>query len=158
MLCEKNMRILDDEIRKLEERELNYQSGEKLCMLYRLKERMEREQHGGYEHKKTHPLTKEEAVAWVNSMQGEDPAVPIGGKWTMEQVAPIAVKYGVQPETQAFIDLWVTMNAMYSDYYAIAKKHNVLNADFFADMAMAFLHDKDAKGDKLALYREYIAK
>ena len=156
MLCEKNMRILDEEIRKLEEKELNWQTCDKLCMLYNIRDHMEKKMHDW--NSEPHHLTKEEAIAWVNSMHGEDPAVPTGGKWTMEQVAPIAVKYGVQPETQAFIDLWVAMNAMYNDYYAIAKKYNALNADFFADMAMAFLHDKDAKGDKLALYKKYIAK
>ena len=158
MLCEKNMRILDDEIRKLESKELTYQTGERLCMLYRLKERAERECKGEHECTKAHPLTKEEAAAWVESMHGEDPAVPMGGKWTMEQVKPIAIKYGVQPETQEFIDLWAAMNAMYSDYFGIAKKYNVVTPEFFADMAMAFLHDKDAKWNKLALYREYIAK
>ena len=155
MLCEKNMRILDEEIRKLEEKELNWQTCDKLCMLYNIRDHMEKKMHDG-EH--GHPLTKEEAVKWVEGMHGEDPAVPIGGKWTMEQVKPIAIKYGVQPETQEFIDLWATMNAMYSDYFGIAKKYNTLTPDFFADMAMAFLHDKDAKGDKLALYRKYIAK
>ena len=105
-----------------------------------------------------HRLTREEAIKWVDSMHGEDPAVPMGGKWTMEQVKPIAIKYGVQPETQEFVELWVAMNAMYSDYFGVAKKYNVLNPDFFADMAMAFLHDRDAKNGKLALYHEYVVK
>ena len=158
MLCEKNMRILDDEIRRLEEKELSYQTGEKLCMLYRLRERMERERREWHKEEEHHPMTKEEAIRWVEGMHGEDPAVPVGAKWTMEQAKPIAIKYGVQPETQEFIDLWAAMNAMYSDYFGIAKKYNVVTPEFFADMAMAFLHDKDAKGNKLARYREYIAK
>ena len=50
------------------------------------------------------------------------------------------------------------MNALYSDYYGVAKKHNALTPDFFADMAMAFISDKDAVKNKSALYYECIAK
>lgn len=105
-----------------------------------------------------HKLTREQAETWVKSMRGEDPAVPTGGKWTMEQVEPIAIKYGVQPGTEDAVELWATMNAMYSDYFGIAKKYNVNTPEFYADMAMAFIHDKDAKPGKVAMYYKNIAK
>ena len=125
-----------------------------LAMLYIVLDHMG----GGDDHEMAHRLTKADAMAWVAGMHGEDPAVPHGGKWTMEQVEPIAIKYGVQPGTEDAVELWAAMNAMYSDYYAIAKKYNVNTPDFYADMAMAFIHDKDAKPGKLARYYKHIAK
>ena len=41
MLCDKNMRILDEEIERLEQKELTWQTCDKLCMLYNLKKHME---------------------------------------------------------------------------------------------------------------------
>lgn len=126
-----------------------------LAMLYIVLDHMEEDEE---ERTWAHKLTREQAEAWVNSMRGEDPAVPHGGKWTMEQVKPIAVKYGIQPEADDFTELWTVMNALYNDYYAIAKKYNVMTPDFFADMAMAFIHDKDAAPGKVARYFKHIAK
>ena len=157
MLCEKNIKLLEEEIEKLERSELTWQTCDKLCMLYRIREHMHKEceEHAG---KRGHRLTREEAESWVSGMRGEDPAVPHGGKWTMEQVKPIAIKYGIQPETEDFIELWATMNALYADYFAVAKKYNVVTPDFFADMAMAFIHDKDARPGKVAEYYAHIVE
>lgn len=156
MLCKRNMEILDEEIRRLEEKELTWQTCDKLCTLYMLKERAQK--HGGHEHEGHHMLTREDAIEWVDGMHGEDPSVPHGGKWTMEQLKPVAVKYGVPTEGERFWEFWAVMNAMYSDYYAIAKKYNQLNADFFADMTMAFINDKDAKPGKATRYYEHIVE
>lgn len=103
-------------------------------------------------------MTREMAEEWVDSMEGDDPAKPSGGKWTPEQIKPVAQKYGVPTEGDRFWTFYAVMNAMYSDYYSVAKKHNALNQDFFADMAMAFINDKDAVRNKAAVYYECIAK
>ena len=103
-------------------------------------------------------LTHEEAVRWVNSMVSDDPTSPHGGKWSMEQIMPVAIKYGVPTEGERFLEFWVTMNAMYSDYYLVAKKHNVLTPDFFADLTMAFINDKDAVKNKVKAYYEHIVE
>lgn len=52
------------------------------------------------------------------------------------------------------------MNMMYSDYCMVASKYGVNNAEFFADMARAFLFDKAAKGpgEKLAAYYHSVMK
>lgn len=105
-----------------------------------------------------HKLTREMAEEWVAGMEGSDPAKPHGGKWTMEQIKPIAQKYGVPTEGEKFAEFWAVMNALYSDYYTVAKKYNVLNPDFFADMAMAFINDKDAVRNKAAVYYECIVE
>ena len=49
---------------------------------------------------------------------------------------------------------WITMNMIYSDYSAVAYKYGVDTADFYADMAKAFLFDPDGgePEEKLAAY------
>ena len=103
-------------------------------------------------------MTREMAEAWVDGMHGDDPAKPHGGKWTPDQIKPIATKYGVPTEGERFWEFYAIMNAMYSDYYPVAKKYNTLNQDYFADLAMAFINDKDAVPNKAAIYYECIAK
>ena len=103
-------------------------------------------------------MTREMAEDWVNSMEGSDPAKQHGGKWTTEQIKPIAQKYGIPTEGERFWEFYAVMNAMYSDYYPVAKKYNVLTPDYFADMAMAFISDKDAVENKAAMYYECIVE
>ena len=123
-----------------------------LAVLYVIKEHMEGEEEGeGH-------LTQEKAVRWVNSMVSADPAAPHGGKWTMEQVKPVAQKYGVPTEGERFWEFWAVMNALYSDYYGVASKYGMLNPDFFADMAMSWINDRDAVRNKAAEYYEHIVR
>lgn len=103
-------------------------------------------------------ITRDQAKKWVDAMHGEDPGVMHGGKWTMEQIEPVAIKYGVQPGTEEFIELYLVMNALYNDYFAIAKKYNVLTPEFFADLAMAFIHDRDAVPGKVWRYFMHVVK
>ena len=46
------------------------------------------------------------------------------------------------------------MNVMYSDYYGVAAKYGLDRPEFYADLAKAFLMDKDAGGpeEKMAGY------
>lgn len=46
----------------------------------------------------------------------------------------------------------------YSDFGEMAKRYNVATPDFFADMAKAFLLDKDAVDGKVARYYRCIVK
>lgn len=103
-----------------------------------------------------HKLTREMAEEWVENLEGSDPNTPRGAKWTMDQVKPLATKYGIPTEGEKFYEFWAVMNAMYSDYFTIAKKYNLVNADFFADLSMAFINDKDAVKGKTAMYYECI--
>ena len=47
------------------------------------------------------------------------------------------------------------MNMMYSDYSGVAEKYGVSIAEFYADMARAFLMDKDGPGAKKKLAAYY---
>ncbi|MDY4223633.1 MAG: hypothetical protein SOX75_03020 [Candidatus Limivicinus sp.] len=48
------------------------------------------------------------------------------------------------------------MNMLYSDYFKVAKKFIVNNTEFYANLAEAFLCDKDAADDKLIRYYECV--
>ena len=51
------------------------------------------------------------------------------------------------------------MNVMYSDYYGVAAKYGLDRPEFYADLAKAFLMDKDAGGpeEKMAGYYHGVA-
>lgn len=94
-----------------------------------------------------HPLTRDIAEAWVAKMENSDGST--GAHWTMEQTKQIQSQKGIGLDP---IKFWVTMNMMYSDYFMAAEKAGVGSVDFYADMAKAFLTDKDAQPDKLDRY------
>lgn len=98
------------------------------------------------------PLTRELAEEWVANMENADGTR--GGHWNIEKTEQIRKQLGFNCDPVKF---WVTINMMYSDYCAAAKKNGCNNVDFYADMALAFLDDKDAQPNKLARYRQYIA-
>lgn len=52
------------------------------------------------------------------------------------------------------------VNMMRSDYCMVARKHGVDKPEFYADMAQAFLFDKDAgePEEKISAYYHCIAK
>jgi hypothetical protein len=112
---------------------------------------------GHDKHSKHHRLDEETARDWVENMHNADPEHPTGAKWPMESVKPFAVKKGyTTPEEQ--LEFWAVMNMMHSDYCEVAKKHGVSNADFYADMAKAWMDDKDAVEGKTAAYIECCTK
>ena len=84
-------------------------------------------------------LDRMTAERWVRGMRNEDSARPSGGKWTMDELKPMAQKFGINtdPDSEEFLEFWVMTNAMYSDYCSVAK---------------------DAMPNKTALYYEYIVK
>lgn len=98
-------------------------------------------------------LTVEQAQRWVNEMENCDGSR--GAHWSMDQTNQIMQQRGITCEKTEF---WATMNAMYSDYCKVAKAHNADNANFYADLACAFLKDKDAVENKAAAYYAYIVK
>lgn len=99
-------------------------------------------------------LDHEKAKEWVASMQNEDGSR--GAHWTMEQTRQIQNQKGL-----ASLDpmrFWVTMNMMYSDYCSVFEKAGISKPDLYADLAKAFLMDKDAHKDKLDRYWFYVVK
>jgi hypothetical protein len=100
-------------------------------------------------------LTREEAEKWVKGMKSEDGKT--GGRWPYQEIKQYAGNFGIQGEDK-IIEFYAVMNALYTDYCKVAKKHGVDKVDFWADMAKAFISDKDAKPGKVKMYYECIAK
>lgn len=109
-----------------------------------------RSREGGGEH-----LTREEAEEWVEGMESEDGKK--GGRWSYQEIRQYAGNFGIQGEEKV-IEFFAVMNALATDYGKVAKKHGVDKVDFWADMAKAFIHDKDANPGKVKTYYECIAK
>lgn len=108
---------------------------------------------GGYSYSEGTPMTKEMAEEWTRSMRNEDGTK--GPHWTMEQVKQVMAQKGIKYDLAEF---YAILNAMYSDYCAVLKKHGVNNIDFYVDLAAAWLNDSDSVPNKAALYYECIVK
>ena len=110
-------------------------------------------QRGMAEHHRMPRFDMQTAREWVEGMRGEDGST--GAHWSMEQIKPIMQQKGIDAKPEEF---WAIMNSLYSDYSKVAKKHNVSTVDFYADLAKAWLEDKDAVSDKVAAYYEYVVE
>lgn len=100
------------------------------------------------------PLDKETAQRWTKMMHNEDGTH--GEHWSMEQTTSILQQRGYKHNP---VEWYAVMNAMFSDYYVVAKKYGMAgNADFYADLANAWLNDKDAVDDKAAVYFAKVVK
>ena len=94
-------------------------------------------------------FTEDDAKAWTAKMENEDGTT--GPHWTMGQTDAVANVAGVHEKSCVW---WAAMNMMYSDYYSVAAKYGLDRPEFYADLAKAFLMDKDAGGpeEKMAGY------
>lgn len=97
-------------------------------------------------------LKPSDLTAWAEGMKNADGTQ--GAHWTKEQTTAAAKMAGVLMGHVSQEDFWVAMNMMYSDYSLMADKFNVNKPEFFAEMAKAFLFDKDGPDpdEKLAAY------
>ena len=96
-------------------------------------------------------------MRWAEHMQNADGTV--GPHWTMDQTSAVADASGIPHDIPRWA--WgVTMNMMYSDYYDVARKFGVNVPEFYAELARAFLMDKDGPEPtkKLMEYYEHIAR
>lgn len=103
-------------------------------------------------------FTRADAEAWCANMVNEDGTT--GPHWTMEQTTAVAESVGVVFDQLAPWCWWAAMCMMYSDYCGVASRYGVGTAEFYADMAKAFLFDRDAGGPraKMAAYYHGIAE
>lgn len=92
------------------------------------------------------PFDRKLADRWVEAMQEES------GKelWSREEVEKISRKYGMDDLDKN--EFYAVFNAVYTDFCEVAKKWGIDKAEFFADLARAFIEDDDAVGDKVAAY------
>lgn len=143
-------KVIREEICKLVEHgETSYENCEKLIVLHKALKCLEgdHEYAAHVEDGYGWHLTREQAAAWVSSMENADGTH--GGHWPMEQTEAVRKKNCIECDPFMF---YAAMNMMYSDYCKAAEKFNATGADFYAYMAKAFLDDKDAATNKLARY------
>ena len=102
--------------------------------------------------KKDFEFTPEKAENWLLHMENEDGTR--GAHWSLKETD------AYKPEAVNSYVWECAMNMMYSDYYSIAIAHGVNTPEFYADMARAFLFDKDAKSPerKIAAYYNCIVE
>lgn len=109
---------------------------------------------GGYmAHNHHGKLDEQTAMEWVRSMKNED-----GSKsphWSMEQTKQVMKQKAPDLEPAEFFAI---MNALFSDFDPVFKKHGVSHMDFYVDMTKAWLKDKDAVDNKAMAYYECIVK
>lgn len=113
-----------------------------------------RQRMGGAEGTDDEHLTREDAEKWVNSMQGADGKR--GGRWTLKEIEQYAGNFGVKADE--VIDFYAVLNALYTDYGKVARKYGFDRMEVWADLAKAFVHDKDAMPGKVKMYYECIAR
>lgn len=103
-------------------------------------------------------LSDNEIREWNEQMENEDGST--GGHWNISQTNSVAESAGLRFDHITPEEWNVTMNMMYSDYSGVANKYGVGMSDFYADMAKAFLFDKDggAPEAKLSAYFEGIVE
>lgn len=99
-------------------------------------------------------FTEADAREWTARMENTDDTT--GQHWPMAQTTAVMVSKGYHYDPAVW---YAAMNMIYSDYFKTAKKHGVDTVEFYADMAEAFLDDKDAGGpeEKISAYYHCIA-
>lgn len=99
-------------------------------------------------------IDKETAAMWMQQLENEDGTK--GAHWTMEQTKQVMAQHGIQCDP---LEFYVALNMIYSDYGKILKKHGVGDKiAVYADLAKAFLDDKDAMPNKLENYYKAVVK
>lgn len=98
-------------------------------------------------------FTAADAEAWTAGLVNDDGST--GAHWDVAQTTAVAESIGVNFEHITREEWYAAMNSMYSDYSRVADKYGIGTADFYADLAKAFLFDKDAPPPKQKLAAYY---
>lgn len=143
----KYMQHLRDEIAALMERPVSLGNVEEVRLYAKTIQALEKLECG-------ETFTKEDALYWVEHMENSDGTK--GAQWTMDETSAMAKSMGVYLPACIW---FAAVNMMRSDYCMVARKHGVDKPEFYADMAQAFLFDKDAgePEEKIAAYYHCVA-
>ena len=114
----------------------------------------------GHDDKEYGRLSKKDYEEWGRKLKNSDGTH--GEHFHKEHAEQIAKRAGINVDSIGGEEVFaMAMNMMYADYCSVAKKYGVDRPEFYADLAKAFLHDKDYKGEpeeKLWLYYKCIAE
>lgn len=95
-------------------------------------------------------FTEDDARRWTEHMENDDGSM--GAHWTLEQTTAVANSIGVH------VDPWVwfaALNMEYSDNFEVAQKYGLDRPEYYADLAKAFLFDKDGGGPEAKIAGYY---
>ena len=95
-------------------------------------------------------FTEDDARRWTEHMENDDGSM--GAHWTLEQTTAVANSIGVH------VDPWIwfaALNMEYSDNFEIAQKYGLDRPEYYADLAKAFLFDKDGGGPEAKIAGYY---
>ena len=143
---------LCDEIRCLMERPVTLGRAEEITVYagtIRALRKMETGE-GTEEHEDKEGFTKADAKRWTEHMENDDGSK--GPHWTLEQATAVANSIGVH------VDPWVwfaALNMEYSDGFDVAQKYGLDRPEYYADLAKAFLFDKDGGGPEAKIAGYY---
>lgn len=104
-------------------------------------------------------FSEKDMETWKSMMKNEDGTR--GAHFTGEQVKRACQKAEIDCEEFGEDVFCLALNMMYSDYCKVAKKYGVDVPEYYADLAKAFLRDKDFDGkpeEKLYLYYKTIVE
>ena len=95
-------------------------------------------------------FTEADARRWTEHMENDDGSK--GPNWTLEQATAVANSIGVH------VDPWIwfaALNMEYSDGFDVAQKYGLDRPEYYADLAKAFLFDKDGGGPEAKIAGYY---
>ena len=95
-------------------------------------------------------FTEDDARRWTEHMENDDGSM--GAHWTLEQNTAVANSIGVH------VDPWIwfaALNMEYSDNFDVAQKYGLDRPEYYADLAKAFLFDKDGGGPEAKIAGYY---
>lgn len=141
-----NHKTVCKEIEESRDWSMTRENAMSLAALLYIKEHMpEDEKHD--EHNEPHELTDAEADEWVCGMENAD-----GTDGAYFSAGETDAFRGELPRA----DFWAAMNMMKSDYGVVARMFSVDVPAFYAELAKAFLNDRDAAPGKLWRYHKYV--
>lgn len=138
---------------RYEEDETRFRADANYPRMNESEHRTSKMERGGAEGKSDGKMDEKTAEEWTAQMKNVDGTK--GAHWKMEQVKQVQQVRKIECDP---VEFFVAMNMMYSDYNKVARAHGVNNVDFYADMAKAFLDDKDAADNKLMAYYECVVR
>ena len=95
-------------------------------------------------------FTEDDARRWTEHMENDDGSM--GAHWTLEQTTAVANSIGEH------VDPWIwfaALNMEYSDNFDVAQKYGLDRPEYYADLAKAFLFDKDGGGPEAKIAGYY---
>ncbi len=154
-MSEPNLREVEWAISELLKEESSVAGYNLLASLYIVQSHLMRaEMESGYSEKSApESFTRTIADKWVSSMKNSDGST--GLHWSFDQAKQLMQQRKIDCDP---VEFYAALNAVFSDFCAVAKKHGVNNVEFFIDLAKAWIDDEDAVSDKASAYYEYVVK